>query len=46
MEDSLVVEEGAYGARMGSKIDLGGANVLPWIRGFRIGAKLDASMTF
>ena len=31
---------------MGSKIDLGGANVLPWLRGFRIGAILDASMTF
>ena len=31
---------------MGSKIDLGGANVLPWLRGFRIGATLDASMTF
>ena len=31
---------------MGSKIDLGGANVLPWLRGFRIGAILDASRTF
>ena len=30
---------------MGSKIDLGGANVLPWLRGFQIGATLDASMT-
>ena len=31
---------------MGSKIDLGGANVLPWLRGFQIGATLDTSMTF
>ena len=31
---------------MWSKIDLGGANVLPWIKGFQIGATLDASMTF
>ena len=31
---------------MGSKIDLGGANVLPWLRSFRIGATLDTSMTF
>ena len=38
--------KGAYGALMGSKIDLGGANVLPWLRGFRIGATLDASMIF
>ena len=27
-------------------INLGGANVLPGPRGFRIGATLDASMTF
>ena len=31
---------------MVSKIDLGGPNVLPWLRGFQIGATLDASMTF
>ena len=31
---------------MGSKVNIGGANVLPGPRGFRIGAILDASMTF
>ena len=31
---------------MGSKIDLRGAKVLPWLRSFCIGATLDASMTF
>ena len=31
---------------MGSKIDLRGADVLPWLKGFRIGATLDDSMTF
>ena len=30
---------------MGSKIDLGGAYVLPWLKGFQIGATLDVSMT-
>ena len=31
---------------MGSKIDLEGANVLPWPRSFRNGATLDALLTF
>ena len=31
---------------MGSKLDLGGTNILPWPRDFQIGATLDASMTF
>ena len=37
----------AQGASSWSKIDLGGATVLPWPRGFPIviGATLDASMT-
>ena len=38
--------KGAWGALRGSKINLGGANVLPGPRGLRIGATLDASMTF
>ena len=37
--------KGAQGAPRGSKMDLGGANVLPWPRGFQIGATLNASMT-
>ena len=31
---------------MGSKMELEGANVLPWPRGFQIGATLDALLTF
>ena len=38
--------KGDKGALRGSKIDLGGANVLPWPRGFQIGVTLDASMKF
>jgi hypothetical protein len=38
--------KGDKGALRESKIDLGGANVLPGPRGFRIGATLDASMIF
>ena len=35
----------AKGAPRGLKMDLVGATVLPWPRGFHIGATLDASMT-
>ena len=38
--------KGAQGAPRGSKMELEGANVLPWPRGFRIGATLDALLTF
>ena len=38
--------KGVKGALRGSKINLGGANVLPGPRGSQIGATLDASMTF
>ena len=37
---------GAQGAPRVSKIELEGANALPWPRGFQIGATLDALLTF
>ena len=38
--------KGAQGALRGSKINLGGTNVLPGPRGFQIGATLDALLSF
>ena len=37
---------GMGGDLMGPMFDLRGANVLPWLKGFQIGATLDASKTF
>ena len=34
------------GGNQVSKLDLGGANELPWPKGFKTGAKPDAYMTF